>query len=168
MRLRKLEEKDAPLMLEWMHDPDVVENLNKNFAAMTMDDCKRFIIGSADTKVNLHLAIVDDNDEYMGTVSLKDIHREAGDAEFGITVRAAAMGRGFSSFAMKEMIRIGLEEEKLQKIYWCVDASNGRALHFYDKNGYKRVRYEELGVQADYTEEQIRDFVWYLVEAELA
>ena len=69
---------------------------------------------------------------------------------------------------MKEMIRIGLEEEKLQKIYWCVDASNGRALHFYDKNGYKRVRYEELGVQADYTEEQIRDFVWYLVEAELA
>ena len=42
--------------------------------------------------------------------------REAGDAEFGITVRAAAMGRGFSSFAMKEMIRIGLEEEKLQKI----------------------------------------------------
>ena len=44
MRLRKLEEKDAPLMLEWMHDPDVVENLNKNFAAMTMDDCKRFIV----------------------------------------------------------------------------------------------------------------------------
>ena len=131
MRLRKLEEKDAPLMLEWMHDPDVVENLNKNFAAMTMDDCKRFIVGSADTKVNLHFAFI-------------------------------------SSFAMKEMIRIGLEEEKLQKIYWCVDASNGRALHFYDKNGYKRVRYEELGVQADYTEEQIRDFVWYLVEAELA
>lgn len=32
----------------------------------------------------------------------------------------------------------------------------------------KRVRYEELGVQADYTEEQIGDFVWYLVEAELA
>ena len=32
----------------------------------------------------------------------------------------------------------------------------------------KRGRYEELGVQADYTEEQIRDFVWYLVEAELA
>lgn len=32
----------------------------------------------------------------------------------------------------------------------------------------KRVRYEELSVQADYTEEQIRDFVWYLVEAELA
>ena len=53
MRLRKLEEKDAPLMLEWMHDPDVVENLNKNFAAMTMDDCKRFIVGSADTKISI-------------------------------------------------------------------------------------------------------------------
>ena len=33
MKLRQLNLTDAPLMLEWMHDPSVVENLQANFAA---------------------------------------------------------------------------------------------------------------------------------------
>lgn len=41
-----------------------------------------------DTRKNLHLAIVDENDEYMGTVSLKNIEEDK--AEFAITVRKNA------------------------------------------------------------------------------
>lgn len=44
MKLRKLEEKDAKLMLEWMHDKSVVEFMGANFEAKTIDDCKKFII----------------------------------------------------------------------------------------------------------------------------
>lgn len=32
MRLRNLELKDAPFMLEWMHDESVVENLRGRFS----------------------------------------------------------------------------------------------------------------------------------------
>ena len=39
------------------------------------------------------MAITDDNDEYMGTVSLKNINYTDSFAEFAITVRRTAMGK---------------------------------------------------------------------------
>ena len=69
MKLRNLEIKDAPLMLEWMHDKNVTSKLHRNFAAMKLEDCEKFIQSRILDKEKLHLAIVDDNDEYMGTVS---------------------------------------------------------------------------------------------------
>ena len=70
MKLRKLCHRDAPLMLEWMHDPDCVENLQANFASKTLEDCERFVAYAQEPGEDLHLAIVDENDTYMGTVSL--------------------------------------------------------------------------------------------------
>ena len=96
MRLRKLELKDAPLMLEWMHDKDVTQNLRANFAAKTISDCENFIKSSEDFSKSIHLAIVTDEDEYMGTVSPKNVDRTTNSAEFVITVRKAAMGAGCS------------------------------------------------------------------------
>lgn len=92
MRLRKLELKDAPLMLEWMHDETVVKDMQADFSSKTLEDCNHFFLSSKDIRKNLHLAIVDENDEYMGTVSLKNIEEDK--AEFAITVRKYAMGKG--------------------------------------------------------------------------
>lgn len=144
MNLRKLELKDAPLMLEWMHDPDVVQNMQADFAHKTLSDCENFIRVSHTDDKNLHLAVVDDNNTYMGTVSLKNIENDA--AEFGITVRKNAMGKGFSKYAMSEIIRIGLEELNLKSIYWCVSPENKRAVKFYDKNGYMRIDLSKLNI----------------------
>ena len=46
MKLRQLEFKDAPLMLEWMHDESVVENLSANFASKKIEDCMAFVEAS--------------------------------------------------------------------------------------------------------------------------
>lgn len=162
MKLRKLELKDAPLMLEWMHDKSVVEDLRTNFLTKTMEDCEKFIRSSWDDKNNWNVAIVDEDDVYMGTVSLKNIKETS--AEFGITVRAFAMGKGYSIWAMKEAIRIGFEERGIQKIYWCVSPDNKRAVRFYDKNGFERVDSKELDVIEGYTQEQIDAYVWYAVK----
>ena len=43
MKLRDLELKDAPLMLEWMHDQSVVANLRGNFLGKTIKDAEEFI-----------------------------------------------------------------------------------------------------------------------------
>ena len=143
MRLRKLELKDAPLMLEWMHDETVVKDMQADFSSKTLEDCNHFILSSNDTRKNLHLAIVDENDEYMGTVSLKNIEEDK--AEFAITVRKNAMGKGYSRFGMREIIKIGLEDMNLSSIYWYVDKNNQRAIKFYDKNGYQRISPEIIG-----------------------
>ena len=98
----------------------------------------------------------------MGTVSLKHINQEKKTAEFAITVRKIAMGNGFSGFGIKEILRIGLEELGLTKIYWCVARINERAVRFYDKNGYKRITDIPEHILAAYTKEQLEQFIWYV------
>ena len=162
MKLRQLNLTDAPLMLEWMHDPSVVENLQANFAAKPLSECEGFIRSCADASENLHMAIADENDEYMGTVSLKHIRRDRKDGEFAITIRACAMGKGLSAYGMREIIRLGLEELGLRCVYWCVSPENARAVRFYDKNGYPRVPVETLE-PIGYTPEQLEHYIWYAV-----
>lgn len=137
--LRDLKKSDAPLMLEWMHDGSVVEWMEADFASKTLADCERFIENSLTDENNINKAIVDENDEYMGTVSLKHVDRAAGHAEFAITIRKAAMGKGFSRQGMADIIRYGFEEVGLKQIYWYVKKVNERAVRFYDKNNYPRV-----------------------------
>ena len=165
MELRKLDIKDAIYMYEWMHDPSVVEHMRADFAHKTLEDCENFIKRAKDTTGNLHLAIVDDNDNYMGTVSLKNILNDT--AEFAITVRKTAMGKGYSIYGMKEIIRIGFEKLGLKKIYWCVSLENIRACKFYDKNGYKQKRLTEDEIDfliiGGYDREQINHYRWYQV-----
>lgn len=164
MKLRQLKVKDAPLMLEWMHDPSVVEYMQADFAGKTLEDCEAFIKTAQNMSESMHLAIADDNDEYQGTVSLKDIGD--GSAEFAITIRASAMGRGLSRYAMKEIIRTGFDELGLWCIYWCVDPANKRAIRFYDKNGFRRVEADTLPIRRSYTEEQVQSLIWYCETAE--
>ena len=159
MHLRRLELKDAPLMLEWMHDTSVVGLLRTNFASKTIKDCEQFIKNSLDDSKDLHLAIASDEDEYMGTVSLRDI--ENGSAEFAITVRTKAMSRGYSWFGMEAILKKAFEELNLDCVYWCVSRKNTRAVRFYDKHNF----HEALDIPAEVLKryEGIEDLKWYSV-----
>lgn len=157
MKLRRLECKDAEYMLEWMHDETVTRHLRADFANKTMDDCYGFINNSWKDKSCIHLAIADENDSYMGTVSLKNI--SDGTAEFAITIRNCAMGHGYSAYGMREILRMGLEEKGLKQIYWYVSPENVRAIKFYDKCGYQRA--DSIPVQRGAAQEKD---IWYYVE----
>lgn len=159
MNLRKLELKDAPLMLAWMHDKSVVEKLHTDFASKTIEDCERFITSSWDDNENVNLAIVSDTDEYMGTVSLK--HIENGSAEFAITVRAEAMGKGYSWFGMESIIEKAFSEYGLECVYWCVSRANNRAVRFYDKHNFHEALDIPEDVIARYSD--LHDLKWYSV-----
>lgn len=161
MKLRPLEIYDAPFMLEWMHDINVTEKMRADFSKKNITDCNNFILNAMNSENDLHLAVVNDLDEYMGTVSLKDINREDMSAEFAIILRTIAMGKGYSMFAMKEIIRVGFEKLSLDKIYWCVAKNNLRAIKFYDKNKYKRINPKYLG-NLNYDEKEIEAYIWYL------
>ena len=178
MDLRSLKEKDSAPMLEWMHDEEVVEHLHANFKDKTKEDALDFILNSKkDTDIflkqadksapdfsglkNLNFAIADEDDEYLGTVSLKNINLKRKDAEFAISIRKCAMGKGISKEAMKKIIKLGFEKLNLKCIYWYVDFSNKRAIRFYDKNCYNRD--DEIGLKADVVENPTQ-YLWYSIK----
>ncbi len=161
MRIRKLNKKDAPYMLEWMHDCSVTRFLKKDFSGKTTDDCLKFIEGADDETVNLHLAVVNDADEYMGTVSLKQICHNT--AELGIVMRKCAIGEGYASFCLKEIIAYSYRNRGIDEIYWCTDPENIRAVRFFDNNGFSRSEVPEQAYK-DYTEEEREKYIWYCLK----
>lgn len=136
IRLRRLEPRDADRMLEWMHDADSVAHMHAPFAAMTLEDCQRFIAAAAQDTPSLHRAAVDEADRYLGTVSLKKIEPDTRRAEFAIAMHPDARGTGRSAQAMQAVLELGFGTLGLRTIYWCVDAANTRARRFYQKQGY--------------------------------
>lgn len=161
MYLRKLELKDAPLMLSWMHDESVVGNLHTDFASKTLEDCEKFIEHAQDMNSDAHFAIASDEDEYMGTVSLKHIDRNTRSAEFAITIRKESMGRGYSWFGMEAIIEKAFSEFSLESVYWCVSRRNQRAVRFYDKHNFHEAVDISQEILKRYTEAD--NLKWYSV-----
>ena len=157
--IRKLDLADAVYMLEWMHDINVVRYLNNKFLTKTLEDCIQFIKNSKNSKKDVHFVIADEQGEYQGTVSLKNINYKKRFAEFAIVVRTIAMSKGYSKEGMEYILNYGKNNLKLSKIYWCVEIDNNRAVSFYDKNGYKRTNIVPKEILENYTNK--RKLYWY-------
>ncbi len=151
-------------MLQWMHDPDAVAHLQGRFREKTLEDCLDFIAASQQTEDDLHLAIVNNADVYLGTVSLKHIDRQEGDAEFAIAIHPDAMGTGCAAQAMKQILEKGLTELGLRRIFWCVSPENRRAVRFYEKGGYPPIEAQNVKAERYYTLKQISQLRWYCVQ----
>lgn len=161
MKLRNLKQSDAKRMLEWMHDENIVEYMAVKFMQKTMEDCKEFIAGTLNDDKNFNMAVTDDNDIYMGTVSLKHIDRATQTAEFAIVMHADALGRGYARYGMGEIMRIGMNQMEINEIYWCVSNKNVRAINFYDKNGCKRTEFVPEFIKKRYSAKEFENIIWY-------
>ncbi len=135
MRIRPLQQKDIPGMLEWMHDPSIHRFFRFAPEGQTEQTCLRFV-QSCMTETGRHYAIVDDADVYLGTVSLKYIDRDAGTAEYAIGMRIAAHGTGASAFGTNAVLHIAFQELGLSLVYLNVLDENVRAWRFYEKIGF--------------------------------
>lgn len=159
MKLRKLERKDAELMLEWMHSKNVVEMLAQNFEDKTIEDCQQFIMNAnEDESICLHRAICNDEDEYLGTVSLKHINMQDRNAEYAISMREKAMGTGASLYGTKEILKYAFHQLHLEKVYLNVISENVRAKKFYVKAGFQ---YEGIAQKHIMIQGELRDLEWY-------
>lgn len=138
MRLRALELKDAPFMLEWMHDPEINRFFRFDAAHATLESAEEYIRQSRVGERCLHLACADDSDEYLGTVSLKNIDAANKNAEFATSFRAVAQGSGASGYAARELLKRAFGELGLHRVYLNVLCDNPRAIAFYEKIGFKR------------------------------
>lgn len=138
--IRKLEMKDLPYMYEWMHDENVTANLQADFASFTEYKVAEFIkqaMEQNENSDNIHYAIVDECDEYMGTISLKNISKKDKNAEYAIVTRSKAHGKGYAKEATRDIINLGFKEYGLEKIYLYVSTKNIAADKFYKKCGFK-------------------------------
>ena len=135
MKLRQLKIKDVDRMLTWMHSKESKDIFAKDFNKYTKEDVTNFV-KMKNTKNNINYACVNDDDEYLGTVSLKNIDYDNKNAEYAISFMKEAQGTGAALFATKEILKQAFEELNLEKVYLDVLETNKRAISFYKKVGF--------------------------------
>lgn len=164
-KLRKLELKDCKGMLEWMHDPcinylytDKIKNATFASVGQFIEEAQRLMVQGT----TCHYAIVDTADEYLGTISLKDLEPVKG-AEYAISMRGAYQGQGIASWATQEILRIAFDELGLHRVYLNVLADNVHANRFYVRNHF---RYEGESRDCILIGGEIKSLKWYAMLAE--
>ncbi len=137
--IRKLEMRDADGMLEWMQDTSVNCFFRFDAGQMNFAEVSEFI-SNADKEAREnhchHWAVVNESDEYMGTISLKKVDEKAGTAEYAISMRKVAQGGGYAKRATAQVLKIAFEDWKLNRVYLNVLSDNVRAIRFYEKCGF--------------------------------
>lgn len=139
MKLRKLEEKDADGMLEWMQDPEMQKGFRFNAEEKNREDVLSFIRNANIELVNgknIHYAVSDEDDEYLGTISLKNVDLVNKKAEYAISLRRMAQGKGIATEATHEILKMAFEQYDLQRVYLNVLSDNQRAIRLYEKCGF--------------------------------
>lgn len=162
MHLRKLEMKDRFGMLEWMKDAEIMSHFRLSRELTHEEKVKQFIENSFD-EVNRHYAIVEDEDEYLGTISLKNIDKINNNAEYAIVLRRQALSTGVAKIATNQLINIAFNELNLYKVYLNVLSNNLRAIRFYEKLNFK-LEGEFKGHL--YIDNKYMDIKWYGVTKE--
>lgn len=161
IQLRNLRESDAEGMLEWMHDPETKQWFRYPMDKQTKDDVISFI-NSANGEVgkvnSLHFAVADEDDKYLGTISLKNIDYTSKNAEYAISMRKCSRGTGAAYQATIQIINYAFNMLNLEKVYLNVLKENKRAIAFYEKVGFK---FEGESRKAVFFNENYHDLFWY-------
>ena len=160
--LRKLRIEDAEGMLEWMHDSDTNQYFRFEADKMTKEKAEKFIKESM-SEHNMNYAVADQNDVYLGTISLKNINYHDGNAEYAISLRKCARGTGAAKCATLELLQFAFHTLKLQKVYLNVLSENLRAIRFYQKIGFRYVGESKNHVKIRGV---FHDLMWFEIQKE--
>lgn len=162
MKIRELQIKDAPFMLEWMTDRELTSGLHSDYSARTIREVESFICTAQTIPDERHYAVVNDEDEYMGTVSLRHIDLDDAVAEFAIVMRRGALNKGYAMCGMTEALDIAFHEINLNSVYWRVKADNKRALRFFMKHGFNQLD-EDVPNEIKQRHSNEQNLIWFAV-----
>ena len=72
---------------------------------------------------------------FIGNIEFMDVADGAG--ELGIAITAGMQDRGYGTETVRAMVRYGMDELGLRRIFLKVFPDNARAIHVYEKCGFR-------------------------------
>jgi len=149
-------------MFEWMQESRVTSGLRIDFSTANQQTAEKFIAKDIESEdqVNRHFAIVNEQDEYLGTISLKNIDLQNKNAEYAIVLRAMAIGTNTATDASTALLSFAFQDLSLEKVYLNCLSDNRRAIAFYRKIGFV---FEGEFKQHVYIKDKYHDLSWLAV-----
>lgn len=145
VQLRELMLADVDDRYKWCLDKEVTKHLNMpdKYPPFSREETETWIKRCM-TKTNGYeqKAILDEQGKHIGWIDFKHIDELNKHAELGMAIGDKNYwGKGYGLSAMREMLLVGFNELKLNKIWLRVETDNKRAI-----KSYRRIGYVEEGI----------------------
>ncbi len=140
IRLRGVEREDLPVFVEWLNDPEVIENLMMVLPLSTADE-NRWFEKLADRPPEERPLVIEMKAEQgwrmIGNSGFHNLEWKNRSAEIGIVIGDKSIwNRGYGTEAMRLLLRHGFGTLNLNRIYLRVYEPNKRAMRAYEKAGF--------------------------------
>ena len=154
--LRAIEREDLPDYVEWLNDAAVLEYFGNQIPLALWQEEKWYDDMLQDP--SFQAFAIDFEGQNVGSAGLGDIDGRNARAEIGLFIGPSEMwDRGLGFDALKTLVRFGFEQMNLNRIYLRVSAGNQRAIHLYEKAGF---RHEGCWRQAEFRHGRYHDLLW--------
>ena len=128
---------DYEIYTKWLNDPDVTKYLTCHNKLVSLLGEKEFLEKFSCEEFNF--GIINKNDDtLLGNIGLNDINYKDGTASLGIFIgECNTFNKGYGTDAIKLIINFAFNELRLHNIRLDVLEFNERAIHVYEKCGFK-------------------------------
>lgn len=139
IRLRAYEPGDEDLLYHWFNDADVTRHLTVRYPVSHHQERDFIEAHHAIGYDNASFAVVTkDGERLIGGVTLRDLLPASRSADLGITIGDKShWDGGYGTDTMRTICRFGFEMMNLHRIELSVHADNARAIHVYEKVGFR-------------------------------
>lgn len=137
--LRPLDRSDAPVIVPWVNDQDVLRTLML-YRPVTLHAEEEFIEESARDERQLVLGIaLRQSDQLIGATGLNQIDFKDSHANFGIFIgMKSEWGKGYGTEATYLIVDFAFKTLNLNRVSLRVYEYNQRGIRVYEKLGFKR------------------------------
>jgi RimJ/RimL family protein N-acetyltransferase len=154
--LRAIEREDLANYVEWFNDPAVLEYFGP-YAPMSLTEEEQWYERSLQDSSVRNFAVVLEG-RHVGGCGFSNIDHRNARAEVGLLIGVPELwdqGLGFD--VLSTLLRFGFEQMNLHRIYLRVFADNERAVHLYEKIGF---RHEGRWRDAEFRHGRYHDLLW--------
>ncbi|MCJ7517578.1 MAG: GNAT family N-acetyltransferase [Methanomassiliicoccales archaeon] len=137
VRLRAVERVDLPIFVKWINDPEVTQFLELNPPMSLEDEEKWFVnLQKSEDKV---FSIDTKEGKLIGNVGLIKLNWKDRSVLIGIMIGEKEFWNlGYGTDAIETLLRYLFYELAMNRVYLIADERNARALHCYEKLGFKK------------------------------
>ena len=133
----ELDESLVKDYLAMVNDMENVGRLIGSTRTFTEEEEISWIRRKLENKFRIFSMIAKDTGEFIGNIEIMDVEGDETSGELGICITAKQQDRGFGSEAIPAMVKYAAKEYGLKRFMLKVFPFNDRAVHVYEKCGFK-------------------------------
>lgn len=142
--LRKVKQKDLPLLYQWINDPEVAKFWYGRDKPRSRQWVKKHFTPMVQGKSESQCWMIELNKRPTGFMYNTPQKEDdgpgfSGRIELDIMIgEKNQWGKGYGSDAMRVMLEFAFSKQKAERVYVLARTSNTRAINFYEKIGFQK------------------------------